>query len=82
MRSQVLVFINVSYFSSAASFHLLASYLMKACHINGSLMAMMHEKSTSLNGALTILEDLLVATLRVVTSFLLIIANSGKSTKR
>jgi hypothetical protein len=55
---------------------------MKACHINGSLMAMMHEKSTSLNGALTILEDLLVATLRVVTSFLLIIANSGKSTKR
>jgi hypothetical protein len=52
-----------------------------SCHINGSSMAKMHEKSISLDGALAILEDLLVATLGVVTSLLLITANSGKSTK-
>jgi hypothetical protein len=52
-----------------------------SCHFNGSSMATMHEKSTSLDGALAIHEDLLVATLEVVTTLLLIVANSGKSTK-
>jgi hypothetical protein len=52
-----------------------------SCHINGSSMATMREKSTSLNGALAILEDLLVASLGVVRAFVLITANSGKSTK-
>jgi hypothetical protein len=52
-----------------------------SCHINGSPMVTMHEKSIGLNGALVILQDLLVATLGVVTTLMLITANNGKSTK-
>jgi len=60
----------------------MAFYLMRtSSHSNVSSMATMHEKGTSLYGALAILEDLLVATLGVVTCLLLILANSGKSTK-
>jgi hypothetical protein len=54
---------NVQYFLSVISFHLLASSLMKtSCHINGSSITMMHAKSTSFDGTFIILEDLLVAT--------------------
>jgi hypothetical protein len=81
VKSQVLVFINVRYFSFAAFFHLLPFYLMKASyHKNGSSMATMHEKSTSLDGALVFLEDFLVASLGVVRTIVLIVTNSGKST--
>jgi hypothetical protein len=44
-------------------------------------MVMMHEKSTSLDGAFAILEDLFVVTLGVVIALLLITTNSGKSIK-
>jgi len=52
-----------------------------SCHINALLMATMHEKGTSLYGALVILEHLLVVTLGVVIGLMFIPTNIDKFTK-
>ncbi len=82
VRSQVAFFIIARYSSSITSFHLLASSLLRVyCHVHGVLMHMTHAKSSSPNGAPTILEDLIVTTLGATTTLLLIIAKSWKSMK-